>query len=942
MTGMAYDQEEGRCSSSSSSAAAQCAAATPIGVPPGPTTHATSRARDLASKFHLFVTPTVENIILEMTNREVVRSQIDWGVSYTSTEICAVRGSTVDINCTYTYPSRWNYLDTTVQKTFWFIQVSKGIHIDLRTDPEYSGRVEYLCENNKCTLRISNLRESDSAVYKFRFTTNQPTGSFTGSAGVIEGHERFPSPTLYAPKVPTVSASPSGEIMEGSSVTLTCSSDANPAAMGLREAASCFVIFLLSVSVVQAADGWGVTCTPTQICAVKGSKVQIRCSYWHPSRIDDLDVAVEQTYWFTKGQDSEPVDLRAASEYTGRVQYHCGNKACTLTITDLRESDSDVYQFRFITNQPTGSFTGSPGVSLSVTGVQVISKKASACKTYDCSWSRVECQTSCPPTPSLSYIWYKNGQKTWGEKSYSDYFYSADSISCAVRGHEDFPSAPVCVRGNSCDRVNYIDRNICAFKGSSVDISCSYNSRYYSITSKSWFVAERKDEQQYRPRAVDLLKDPEFTDRVQVLEPERGRSTLRIMNLRLSDSAQYRFKSQRSEWERSFRGTTLTVTDVQVIWSPIGPTLTCHSSCLLSGRPSFVWYKNGTEIHGETSPTFRGFLHPENSYSCAYELHHSSPVYAPKVPLVQLSQPGDILKGSSVSLTCSSDANPPPAYAWYKQNQTLLNRAAQLVFSSIPLSDSGEYYCTAENALGKTASKRVLINVKYAPQSSSVSVSPSGEIMEGSSVTLTCSSDANPAANYTWYKENRTLLQGPEGVYRLSSISSGDSGVYSCKSENQYGRINSTSLHLDVQYAPKPPSVSVSPSGEIMEGSSVTLTCSSDANPAAHYTWSKEKNQTLLNRAAQLVFSSIPLSDSGEYYCTAENALGKTASKRVLINVKYAPKPPSVSVSPSGEIMEGSSVTLTCSSDANPAANYTWSKEDEDSPKASGQIFTIT
>ncbi|KAJ4944135.1 hypothetical protein JOQ06_012680 [Pogonophryne albipinna] len=55
-----------------------------------------------------------------------------------------------------------------------------------------------------------------------------------------------------------------------------------------------------------------------------------------------------------------------------------------------------------------------------------------------------------------------------------------------------------------------------------------------------------------------------------------------------------------------------------------------------------------------------------------------------------------------------------------------------------------------------------------------------------------------------------------------------------------------------------------------------------------------------------------------------------------------APKPPSVSVSPSAEIEEGSSVTLTCSSDANPAANYAWYKEDEDSPKASGQIFTIT
>ena len=86
-----------------------------------------------------------------------------------------------------------------------------------------------------------------------------------------------------------------------------------------------------------------------------------------------------------------------------------------------------------------------------------------------------------------------------------------------------------------------------------------------------------------------------------------------------------------------------------------------------------------------------------------------------------------------------------------------------------------------------------------APKLPSVSVSPSAEIVEGSSVTLTCSSDANPAANYTWYKEKQELLRGPEGIYHFSSISSEDRGNYSCKSENQYGEINSSFVSIDVQ-----------------------------------------------------------------------------------------------------------------------------------------------
>uniref|UniRef100_A0A8C9XMA2 Ig-like domain-containing protein n=1 Tax=Sander lucioperca TaxID=283035 RepID=A0A8C9XMA2_SANLU len=182
------------------------------------------------------------------------------------------------------------------------------------------------------------------------------------------------------------------------------------------------------------------------------------------------------------------------------------------------------------------------------------------------------------------------------------------------------------------------------------------------------------------------------------------------------------------------------------------------------------------------------------------------------------------------------------------------------------------------------------------PKLPSVSVSPSAEIVEGSSVTLTCSSDANPAANYTWYKENQTLLQGPEGSYHFTSISSEDRGNYSCKSENQYGQINS-SLFVNVQCksqdqylwniisppdGPKLPSVSVSPSAEIVEGSSVTLTCSSDANPAANYTWYKENEDSPKASGQIFTITDFRAEHSGNYYCEAQNRRGRQKSTLYL------------------------------------------------------------
>ncbi|KAK0137519.1 Sialoadhesin [Merluccius polli] len=143
------------------------------------------------------------------------------------------------------------------------------------------------------------------------------------------------------------------------------------------------VLFILNemclfFTALQGNDDWTVTCTSSNVCSVRGSTVDISCTFKYPEKQHDLSTTVLETLWFTKeDRNQKPVDLLSDADYTGRVESSCGeiscigsscNRKCTLSITDLRQSDSAVYNFRFKTNQPGGEHTANPGVALTVTG----------------------------------------------------------------------------------------------------------------------------------------------------------------------------------------------------------------------------------------------------------------------------------------------------------------------------------------------------------------------------------------------------------------------------------------------------------------------------------------------------------------------------------------------------------------------------------------------
>ncbi|XP_051240404.1 B-cell receptor CD22-like [Dicentrarchus labrax] len=376
------------------------------------------------------------------------------------------------------------------------------------------------------------------------------------------------------------------------------------------------------------------------------------------------------------------------------------------------------------------------------------------------------------------------------------------SLKAAASGFVIFLLSVPVVQGKNGWGVTYTSTEICALEGSAVDISCTY--RYPSneaVVKEMWFIKKPHDQ------PMDLLTDSDYTSRLDYNDHD-NRHTLRITDLRKNDSVIYKFRFvTNNDAYTGLPGVTLSVTDpelqVQVERSSARLEVKCYSRCFVPDTASYVWYINGQKMDEETSSQ-RVSVNDHGNYSCAvkgYEDYSSPPVYILNLPTVLVSPSGEIVEGSPVALTCSSDANPAPTYMWYKENGNpdlhLPSEEPLLFFRSIESSDSGEYYCMIQNKLGGIKSESILIDVKYAPRLPSVSVSPSAEIMEGSSVTLTCSSDANPAATYTWYKEDEDSPKASGQIFTITDFRPEHSGNYYCEAQNRRGRHNST-LHLIV------------------------------------------------------------------------------------------------------------------------------------------------
>ncbi|CAD7667905.1 unnamed protein product [Nyctereutes procyonoides] len=398
-------------------------------------------------------------------------------------------------------------------------------------------------------------------------------------------------------------------------------------------------------------------------------------------------------------------------------------------------------------------------------------------------------------------------------------------------------------------------------------------------------------------------------------------------------------------------------------------------NCMAEGspEPQLSWSKDGVALQGggpEGSIHFSAIrTHDAGWYRC--EASNSAGVDAWELELQVLEPPyweanetSGLLErvvGENASLPCPARGTPTPQVTWWKgpSSEPLRGRPGlevldegSLFLASVSPTDSGEYKCQATNEAGSTSRRAKL--VVYVPPSIREDwhrTNVSG--MAGQSLTLECDVNGFPAPEIVWLKDGQLIPEAsshrlpdkPQALH-LPRIQEGDSGLYSCRAENQAGTAQ-RDFHLLVLI---PPSVLGSGAAQEVQGlagAEVELKCRTSGVPTPQVEWTKDGQPILpgdphvqLQEDGQVLrITSSHLGDEGWYQCVAFSPAGQQA-KDFQLRMQVPPTIWGSNETSEVAVMEGHPVRFLCEARGVPAPDITWFKDGASLPLSAEAVYT--
>ncbi|XP_073770262.1 neurotrimin isoform X13 [Danio rerio] len=169
--------------------------------------------------------------------------------------------------------------------------------------------------------------------------------------------------------------------------------------------------------------------------------------------------------------------------------------------------------------------------------------------------------------------------------------------------------------------------------------------------------------------------------------------------------------------------------------------------------------------------------------------------------IVNLSRDLVVNEGSNVTLMCLANGKPEPAIVWRMKSPSDDSLSSDSEVLDIPFISryrAGVYECTAANDIA-VDTQTVELTVNYAP---SVSDGRDVGVTLGQRGVLQCEADAVPEADFEWYRDDRRIFNGLDGIEieaagalsRLTffNVSEADYGNYTCVAINKLGSANTS------------------------------------------------------------------------------------------------------------------------------------------------------
>ncbi|XP_030753919.1 nephrin isoform X2 [Sitophilus oryzae] len=434
------------------------------------------------------------------------------------------------------------------------------------------------------------------------------------------------------------------------------------------------------------------------------------------------------------------------------------------------------------------------------------------------------------------------------------------------------------------------------------------------------------------------------------------------------------------------QGTHVTAGEVQKI--------SCTSS---GGNPlaTLTWYKNDKKIHSPVKTTDKSVTAEitiltnvtdnEARYRCEaansateiplFETITMSVYYPPEHVRIR-QEPAELRPNEEATLICdASSSNPPAKLSWWREGipvQGVQNTSKPGLHggtvSSIEIKvnvtedmNGIQYACQAQNeALQRSTHDSITLQVLYKPifdKNNENSVTG----IENEPLMISLKADGNPESiAYTWTKDGlpitqssnsngmeRIISDGP--ILNITRLSKHDAGTYNCEALNSQGSSMAT-VNITVQY----PATIIQTSGAVIVNpkEDATLSCTVDSNPLADdtITWKREdfpdfdaRTSVMYdkNGTSYLRISQVTKEDLGHFQCIANNGVGNSTMKEVMLIVKHKPEMDEQPALLKFASDAGDTAKMVCRSRASPLARYSWARNGNSiSANTTGKYYT--